>query len=214
MPANSIKLISLDITITTNDSVDNILGLIQGEYGTYSAAWHAIEKKCSKDKADDLSVSDNPLLLKIRSLDDTLSKAIVLVHNTQKKLTNDEKGPLSEAERELWSLQLILSFIFLEINHHQIIQDEDCCTPDGEFLLRQLTDLLGELRGQYRLWIAGQWKTGCTNHKSKGILGRIIKNFSSRNDNSEDVEEDEDDEAAAAIDAEMDKDREERESNE
>ena len=120
MPANSIKLISLDITITTNHSVDNILGLIQGEYGTYSAAWHAIEKKCSKDKADDLSDSDNPLLLKLRSLDDTLGKAIVLVRNTQNKLTNDEKGPLSEAERELWSLQLILSFIFLEINHHQL----------------------------------------------------------------------------------------------
>ena len=29
---------------------------------------------------------------------------------------------------------------------------------------------------------------------SKGMLGRVIKNFSSRNDNSEDVEEDEDDE--------------------
>ena len=118
---------------------------------------------------------------------------------THTQMRKEEKGPVSDAEEELWSLLSILGLLYLQGIHPIIAKD---CNG-GIFRLRKLTDLVGELRGQYRLLkdvddiINGRWKIGISNRKVEGMLRRIWEQlFPSSTSGSveHEVEEDEEEE--------------------
>jgi len=120
-------------------------------------------------------------------------------------MRKEKKGPVSDAEKELWGLLPILGLLHLQEIHPIIGED---CNDDGMFRLRKLTELKGELRGQYRLLkdlndiINGRWKIGISNRKVEGMLRRIWEQlFPSSTDGSvehevEEGEEEEEEEGA------------------
>ena len=104
-----------------------------------------------------------------------MSKFVYLVNITEKQMRKEKKGPVSDAEKELWGLLPILGLLHLQEIHPIIAKD---CNS-GIFRLRKLTELKGELRGQYRLLkdlddiINGRRKIGISNRKVEGMLRRI-----------------------------------------
>ena len=134
-----------------------------------------MKEKYTKTDYVEYAKPSDPFLVQQKQLDDALSKFIYLMDITDTQMRKEGKGPLSEVEEELWGLLSILGLLHLK-EIHPII-GEDC--NGGQFQLRRLTELTGELRGQYRLLkdlddiINGRWKIGISNRKVEGMLRRI-----------------------------------------
>ena len=157
--------------------LSSIFTTLQQEYksSSFRVIWNGMKEKYTKTDYVEYAKPSDPFLIQQKELDDAKSKFIYLMDITEKQMRKEKKGPVSDAEEELWSLLSILGILHLK-EIHPIIA-EDC--NGGMFRLRKLTDLVGELRGQYRLLkdvddiVNGRWKIGISNRKVEGMLRRI-----------------------------------------
>jgi len=158
-------------------NLSSIFTKLQQEYksSSFLVIWNGMKEKYTKIDYAEYTKPSDPFLIRQKELGDAMSKFVYLVNVTEKQMRKEKKGPLSDAEEELWGLLSILGLLHLQ-EIHPII-GEDC--NGGIFRLRKLTDLVGELRGQYRLLkdvddiVNGRWKIGISNRKVEGMLRRI-----------------------------------------
>ena len=157
--------------------LSSIFTTLQQDHGTTSfhVIWNGMKEKYRKLTYAKSAKPNDPFLIQQKELDDATSKLIYLTDITHTQMRKEGKGPLSYAEEELWSLLSILGLLHLKEVHPIITKD---CV-DGQFQLRKLTELKGELRGQYRLLkdlddiVNGRRKIGISNRKVEGMLRRI-----------------------------------------
>ena len=174
--------------------LSSIFTTLRKEYGTTSfhVIWNGMKEKYTKIDYVKSTKPNDPFLVQQKELDDAKSKFIYLVNITEKQMRKEKKGPVSDAEKELWGLLPILGLLHLQEIHPIIGED---CNDDGQFRLRKLNELKEELRGQYRLLkdlndiINGRRKIGISNRKVEGMLRRIWEQlFPSSTDKSVEYE--------------------------
>lgn len=180
-------------------NLSSIFTKLQHEYksSSFRVIWNGMKEKYTKIDYVEYAKPKDPFLIQQKQLNDALSKFVYLVDITEKQMRKEKKGPVSYAEKELWGLLPILGI--KEI--HPIIA-EDC--NGGMFRLRKLTELKGELRGQYQLLkdlndiINGRRKIGISNRKEEGMFRRIWEqlfpsstNGSAEHEVEEELEEEE-----------------------
>lgn len=179
--------------------LSSIFTKLRKEHGTTSfcVIWNGMREKYTKIDYVKSTKPNDPFLVHQKELNDAKSKFVYLMDITHTQMRKEGKGPISDAEEELWGLSSILGLLHLQEIHPIIGED---CNDDGQFRLRKLNELKGELRGQYRLLkdlndiINGRWKIGISNRKVEGILRRIWEQlFPSSTDRSveHEVEEEE-----------------------
>ena len=179
--------------------LSSIFTTFQQEYksSSFRVIWNGMKEKYRKLTYAKSAKPNDPFLIQQKELDDATSKLIYLTDITHTQMRKEGKGPLSYAEEELWSLLSILGLLHLKEVHPIITKD---CV-DGQFQLRKLTELKGELRGQYRLLkdlddiVNGRRKIGISNRKVEGMLRRIWEQlYPSSTDGSVEHEVEEEDE--------------------
>ena len=158
--------------------LSSILTKLQHEYksGSFHVIWNGMKEKYTKIDYVKYAKPNDPFLIQQKDLDHAMSKFVYLVDKTHTQMKKEEKGPVSYAEKELWGLLSILGILHLKEIHPIITKD---CNG-GMFRLRKLTDLVGELRGQYRLLkdvddiVNGRWKIGISNRKIEGTHNTFL----------------------------------------
>jgi len=158
-------------------NLSSIFTSLQHEYksSSFRVIWNGMKEKYTKIDYVEYAKPKDPFLIQQKQLNDAMSKFVYLVNITEKQMRKEKKGPVSDAEKELWGLLPILGLLHLQ-EIHPIIA-EDC--NGGMFRLRKLTELKGELRGQYQLLkdlndiINGRRKIGISNRKKEGMFRRI-----------------------------------------
>ena len=112
--------------------------------------------------------SDN-VLLPIQMLDKELGlkRLLFMLNLTMKALVRDDRGPHGphiEDENDIWDHVVVLTYIFLDKMYPKI---EALCDDDGFFQPKNITELVNELRGVYRMFVvnntSGYVKTGLSN---------------------------------------------------
>ena len=122
--------------------------------------------------------SDN-VLLPIQMLDKELGlkRLLFMLNLTMKELIKDDRGPHGphiEDENDIWDHVVVLTYIFLDKMYPKI---EALCDDDGFFRPKNITGLVDELRGVYRMFVSNDRcayvKTGLSNVVETGVIGRM-----------------------------------------
>ena len=141
--------------------------------------------------------SDN-VLLPIQMLDKELGlkRLLFMLNLTMKELIKDDRGPHGphiEDENDIWDHVVVLTYIFLDKMYPKI---EALCDDDGFFQPKNITELVDELRGVYRMFVSNDRcayvKTGLSNVVETGVIGRMYIQCSGVVVEDDDKEYDED----------------------
>ena len=123
--------------------------------------------------------SDN-VLLPIQMLDKELGlkRLLFMLNLTMTELIKDDRGPHGPHivdEQDIWDHVVVLTYIFLDKMYPKI---KEKYANDGLFHPKNITELVNELRGVYRMFVSnnntsGYVKTGLSNVVATGVIGRM-----------------------------------------
>ena len=164
---------------------------------TISTLWPKIvdARDEHKPRGTEPSDKDISLPLKIKSEKAALDKCIYLLEKTKHNLRENERGPITKEEVDMWETMSVLTYLFVK-NVHPLFRDK-FCDDAGMFIMRLISDLDGEYRGVYRLFTGKGMKAGLSNTVYGGIIIRIYvqligMKYGQEEEDNDEYEEEED----------------------
>jgi len=175
------------LSTSLKTEVDSILG------GSSVSQWWDSVSSVEVTSSENVPPEDITTPIRIKSLDDSQEKFVLMLSFTREELVRFGKDPNNEEEYDLWDALSVLVYLAMKRLHPLIISE--LCNSDGDFELEPITTLSGnDHRGVYRIKRKNYWKTGQSITVRFGVFRRAAVQFMQDDGVKTEYDSDDDDE--------------------